>query len=535
MNKSDDSYTVDFIVVGAGSAGCVLANRLSANPEITVGLFEAGYKGDTWKIKMPAALTFNLKNKRYNWFYHTEPEPQLNNRRLYWPRGKVLGGSSALNAMVYIRGHAKDYDRWHEEGATGWNYQNVLPYFKRSETYSKGADEYRGDCGPLKVAHKISDNPLFDTFIKAGIQAGYPYTHDVNGAHQEGFSRFDMTIDKGKRCSVSNAYLKPRTNLICDTQAYVRKILFKANKAMGIEYVQRGKIKRCYATREVILSGGAINSPHLLMLSGVGPEKMLAKSDIKVLVNLEGVGRNLQDHLEFYMQYECKKPVTLSTVSSPLRRAAVGLQWFLTGKGLAASSHLESGGFIRSHKDIPHPDIQYHFLPGLINNHTRDVDKNHAFQVHVGTMRPESRGHLELISNNADVPVKIYANYLQKENDLRDLMAAIPLTRDIFNQPAFRHYKGREIQPGIDCSSPKAMRAFIQEKIDSAYHPCGTCKMGQDEMAVVNPSTRVYGIDNLRVVDASIMPSIISGNLNAPTVMMAERVSDMILGHLHDD
>ena len=536
MNQSDLDTSVDFIIIGAGSAGCVLANRLSANSEIEVALFEAGHKGNTWKIKMPAALTFNLKNKRYNWFYHTEPEPELNNRRLYWPRGKVLGGSSALNAMVYIRGHAKDYDRWHEEGAVGWNYQNVLPYFKRSETYSKGSNYYRGNSGPLQITHKISENPLFDTFIEAGVQAGYSYTQDVNGEQQEGFGRFDMTIDKGKRCCASKAYLDPiltsRKNLSCYTQAHVRKILVHGNKAIGIEYLQKGKIKRCYAKKEVILSGGALNSPHLLMLSGIGPAAMLQKHNIKTLVNLEGVGRNLQDHLEFYMQYECKKPITLHEISNPLKRAAVGLQWYITGKGLASSSHLEAGGFVCSRQDVPHPDIQYHFLPGIVNNHSRDLEKRHAFQVHVGTMRPESRGFLEIASNDPSTPIKIYANYLKKGNDLRDLMAAIPITRDIFNQPVFKEYKGREIQPGKQCLSEMDQIAFIRDKIDSAYHPCGTCKMGQDDMSVVNPNAQVYGIDNLRIVDASIMPSIISGNLNAPTIMIAERISDIILNSI---
>lgn len=525
--------SVDYIIVGAGSAGCVLANRLSAHPEIDVAVFEAGNYDNTWKIHMPAALTYNLENDRYNWFYHTQPEAALNNRRLYWPRGKVLGGSSALNAMVYIRGHAKDYDRWHLEGATGWNYESVLPYFKRSETYSKGADYYRGSTGPLKVSHMISHNALFDAFIHAGIQAGYPYTDDVNGAQQEGFGRFDMTIDNGKRHSTAAAYLKPalkqRKNLHCHTRAYTTKILFQGNKAIGIEYIQNKKIKRCYARREVILSGGAINSPHLLMLSGIGPAAMLRQHHIKVIHDLPGVGQNLQDHLEFYMQYECKQPVTLYSINNPIKRTLTGIQWFLTRKGLAATSHLEAGAFIRSNDSVDHPDLQYHFLPGLINNHGRDPGDRHAFQVHVGTMRPESRGHLQLASNNPFEHIIIHAHYLQTENDMRDLAKAVTLTRDIFNQAAFKSYKGREIQPGIHCKSQKDIEAFIRSKADSAYHPCGTCKMGQDNMAVVNQNASVYGVENLRVVDASIMPSIISGNLNAATIMIAERVSEMIM------
>lgn len=527
---------VDYIIVGAGSAGCVLANRLSANPEIEVALFEAGGHDNSWQIHMPAALTYSLKTTRYNWFYHTEPEPKLNHRTLYWPRGKVLGGSSSINAMVYIRGHAKDYDRWHSEGAKGWNYENVLPYFKRSETYSKQSDDYRGNSGPLKVAHKILSNPLFNTFIEAGLQAGYPYTEDFNGEQQEGFGFFDMTINQGKRCSTATAYLKPiitsRKNLRWYLNAYAIKILFHNNRAIGIEYVQHNKIKRCFAQREVIISGGAINSPHLLMLSGVGPAAMLLKNKIEVVADLPGVGMNLQDHLEFYMQFECKKPITLYLLNNPIRRMVIGIQWFLTHKGLASSSHLEAGAFICSRKDLPHPDLQYHFLPGLINNHGRDPGKCHAFQVHVGTMRPESRGYLQLVSNNPMDRIKIFANYLHHENDIRDLAAAIPITREIFNQPAFNAFKGKEIQPGIDCTSQAQMYAFIRNKADSGYHPCGTCKMGEDAMSVVNSRGNVYGTENLRVVDASIMPSIISGNLNAATIMIAERVSDMIVGKI---
>lgn len=526
---------VDYIIVGAGSSGCVLAHRLSENPAIKVALFEAGNADVTWKIHMPAALTYNLQNNHYNWCYYTESEPRLNQRRLFWPRGKVLGGSSALNAMVHIRGHAKDYDRWHAEGAKDWNYENVLPYFKRSESYSKNPNYYRGDSGPLKLSREILDNPLFDAFIAAGLQAGFPYTEDFNGEQQEGFGRFDLTINKGKRCSAAAAYITPivhRTNLKCHLRAYVTRILFHDTKAIGIEYFQDNKIKYCYTRCEVILAGGAINSPHLLMLSGVGPADKLRQQKINIIVDLPGVGENLQDHLEFYMQYECKQPITLYSLNHPLKRMIVGLQWFLTHQGLASSSHLEAGAFICSRHDLAHPDLQYHFLPGLVNNHGRDPGDCHAFQVHVGTMRPESRGFLQLASNNPFDRVKIVANYLQTENDLYDLTAAIPITREIFNQAAFKPYKGREIQPGIDCSSKQDIEAFIRAKVDTAYHPCGTCKMGDDDKSVVNHQAKVYGIENLRVIDASIMPSIISGNLNAATIMIAERVSDMILRNL---
>lgn len=527
-----DFHEVDYIIVGAGSAGCVLANRLSADPKMQIALFEAGKKDTSWKIQMPAALTYNLENNRYNWFYHTEPQPYLNNRRLYWPRGKVIGGSSSLNAMVYIRGHAKDYDRWHAEGANGWNYENVLPYFKRSETYSRGENEYRGGAGPLKVTHGTSKNPLFDAFIEAGIQAGYPYTEDVNGKQQEGFGRFDMTIDRGRRCSAAVAYLHPiinkRSNLHCHTQCLVTKILFDNYTAIGIEYVHDNKIKRCYSRRELLIACGAINSPHLLMLSGIGPGAMLRKQNIDIMMDLP-VGQNLQDHLEYYMQFKCNKPITLFGIHHPLKRFGIGLQWFLTHQGLAASSHLEAGAFICSRADVPHPDLQFHFLPGLVKEHKRDMGLGHAFQIHVGTLRPKSRGYLELVSNDPLVPVKIHANYLEKEEDLNDLIASIPITREIFNQPAFDIYRGDEIQPGNQCNSPDELKDFIKQKVDSAYHPCGTCRMGEDHLSVVNSKALVYGIKKLRVVDASIMPSIISGNLNTPTIMIAEKVSDFIL------
>lgn len=533
MSRMIKSKQFDYIIVGAGSAGCVLANRLSSDPDTQVALFEAGKSNNSWKVTMPAALTYNLENDRHNWFYHTEPQEHMHHRKLYWPRGKILGGSSALNAMVYIRGHAKDFDRWHDEGATGWNYETVLPYFKRSESYSKGGNFYRGDSGPLKVTHKISDNPLFDAFIEAGVQAGYPKSLDINGAQQEGFGRFDMTIDKGQRCSAARAYLpKPvrkRSNLTCFTQAQVTRILCENNRAIGIEYLKAGKLHQCYANREVILSGGAINSPHLLMLSGIGPADELSKHNIEVKMDLPGVGQNLQDHLEYYMQYQCKKPITLYTVANPLKKISVGLQWFLTGKGLAASSHLEAGAFISTRRDIEHPDLQYHFLPSIVTNHGRNFGDCHAFQVHVGTLRPDSRGYLELGSKDPLAPIKIHANYLQTKNDLDDLVAGVNITREIFNQKAFNPYKGKEIQPGMNCQTKKEMEEFIRAKADSAYHPCGTCKMGVDPLAVVNPKAQVYGVNQLRVVDASIMPSNLSGNLNASTIMLAERISDLIL------
>jgi choline dehydrogenase len=533
MKRNSSKIIVDFIIVGGGSSGCVLANRLSVHPDVSVALFEAGRANNSWKVRMPAALTYNLENDKHNWFYHTEPQSELFNRKLYWPRGKLLGGSSALNAMVYIRGHAGDYDRWHAEGATGWNYENVLPYFKRSESYSKGANKYRGASGPLHVTHKVSENILFDTFIEAGVQAGYPRSDDVNGENQEGFGRFDMTIHRGRRHSAANAYLTSdvllRPNLQCHTRAHVTRIIIENKRAVGIEYMQNGKLKQCYARREVIISGGALNSPHLLMLSGIGPADHLREHGIKCEADLKGVGENLQDHLEFYMQYECRQPITLYSLSNPLKLAATGVQWFLTKKGHAASSHLEAGGFIRSRADVPHPDIQYHFLPCLVSNHTRNFGDRHAFQVHVGTLRPESRGNLRLASANPADHMRIHANYLQTDKDLRDLVACIPLTRDIFNQAAFKPYKGAELQPGINCNSLTDMQDFVRSRADSAYHPCGTCKMGVDEMSVVDPQGNVYGIDGLRVVDASIMPSNVSGNLNAPTIMIAEKMSDAIL------
>lgn len=527
------SESFDYIVVGAGSAGCVLANRLSAEKDLRVLLLEAGPEDRSWKIHMPAALVSNLSDDKYNWFYHTEPQEQMDMRRMYWPRGRVLGGSSSLNAMVYMRGHALDYERWTGEGAKGWSYAEVLPYFRRAQAHAKGADAYRGGDGPLRVTTGAMRNPLFHAFIEAGKQAGYPATPDMNGYQQEGFGPMDMTIHQGRRWSAAAAYLHParaRPNLTVKTRALTTRVAIENGRAVGVEYRQGSDTLVARAEREVILAGGAINSPQLLMLSGIGDADELRAAGVRPVHHLPGVGKNLQDHLEVYVQYESKRRITLHSVNNPLYRARVGIEWFLFKTGLGASAHLEAGAFIRSDAGVRHPDLQLHFLPTVVRDHGRVASDRHAFQAHVGSMRETSAGHIKLGSADPAQHPAIQPNYLKTERDRLEMRNAVKLTREIFSQRAFDPYRGPEIAPGADVQTDNEIDAFVRAKGDSAYHPCGTCKMGADAMAVVDEQARVRGLDGLCVVDASIMPSIVSGNLNAPTIMLAEKAADMILG-----
>ena len=525
----------DYVIVGAGSAGCVLADRLTEDGKYSVVVLEYGGSDRSIFVQMPSALSIPMGMSRYDWRYYTEPEPGLGGRRLHTPRGKVLGGSSSINGLVYIRGNAQDFQRWESEGATGWNYAAVLPYFRRAETRAEGGDAYRGDSGPLQTRYGTFSNPLHAVWLAAAKQAGYPQTKDVNGYQQEGFGRFDMTVGGGRRCSAANAYLRPamrRPKLAVRTRALATRILFDGRRAIGIEYCKGDSIQRVRARREVILSTGSINSPKLLKLSGIGPAAELRKHGIAVLRDLPGVGENLQDHLEFYFQVACTQPVTLYSSMGLFQRALIGARWLLFKNGLGATNHFETGGFIRSRAGVSFPDIQFHFLPLAVTYDGSSLAKEHGFQAHVGPMRSKSRGFVRLASAHARDKPKILFNYLRHRDDMVEMRACVRLTREIFAQPAFDPYRGREIQPGADIVTDEQIDAFVRAKVESAYHPCCTCRMGRrdDPMTVVDPEARVIGIESLRVVDSSIMPSITTGNLNAPTIMLAEKCADHILG-----
>jgi len=526
----------DYIIVGAGSAGCVLADRLSADGTHQVVLLEYGGSDRSIFIQMPAALAYPMNTKRWNWGYESEPEPHLNNRRLNCPRGKGLGGSSSINGLVYVRGNALDFERWKEdEGATGWGYADVLPYFKRAEGRAEGGNEYRGGDGPLSTSYGPLDNPLHQAWLDAAQQAGYGLTEDYNGYAQEGFGRMDMTVRDGTRCSAAKAYLyeaRKRPNLKVIEQALVTRILFEGTRAVGLEYERAGQIHQLRAAREVILSGGPINSVQLLKLSGIGPADELKANGIKVRADRPGIGANLQDHLEFYFQMACTQPITLYGKANLLGKAMVGAQWLFGRSGLGASNQFESCGFIRSRAGIKYPDIQYHFFPMAINYDGSSLATEHGFQAHVGPMRSKSRGTVTLKSADPRDKPKILFNYMSHPDDWAEMRACVRLTREIFQQPAFAPFRGREIQPGADTVSDAQIDAFIAEHVESALHPSCTCKMGspRDPMAVVDPELRVIGVQGLRVVDSSVMPTITTGNLNAPTIMIGEKGADHILG-----
>lgn len=529
-----DSF--DFIVVGAGSAGCVLADRLSGDGTSRVLLLEAGGSDRSIYIQMPAALAYPMNTKRWNWGYYSEPEPHLNNRRLHCPRGLGLGGSSSINGLVYVRGNQLDFEAWRDDhGAHGWGYGDVLPYFKRAETRAEGGDDYRGGDGPLSTCYGTLRNPLNQAWLDAAKQAGYHLTDDYNGFRQEGFGRMDMTVRQGTRCSAAKAYLYParkRPNLVVVQHALATRILFEGKRAVGIAYEQHGKLHQVRASREVLLSGGPINSVQLLKLSGIGPAAELRELGIDVLADRPGVGANLQDHLEFYFQMACTRPVTLYGKTGLLGKALVGAEWLFLRRGIGASNQFESCGFIRSRAGIRYPDIQYHFFPMAINYDGSSLASEHGFQAHVGPMRSKSRGTVTLRGTDPREHPKILFNYMSHPDDWADMRACVRLTREIFQQEAFAPWRGREIQPGADCTSDEAIDAFIADHVESALHPSCTCKMGdvRDPLAVVDPELRVIGVDALRVIDSSVMPAITTGNLNAPTIMIGEKGADHVLG-----
>ncbi|WP_125719665.1 choline dehydrogenase [Pseudoalteromonas rubra] len=524
----------DYIIVGAGSAGCVLANRLSANPQHRVLLLETGGSDKSIFIQMPTALSIPMNTDKYAWQFHTEPEPYLDNRVMHCPRGKVLGGSSSINGMVYVRGHAKDFDEWQQHGARGWDYQACLPYFKRAESWYLGEDSYRGSEGPLGTNNgNEMANPLYRAFIEAGAQAGYAKTDDYNGEQQEGFGPMHMTVKDGRRCSASRAYLDPvkgRDNLTIVTGALAHKVLLDGKRAVGVEYQCKGKTHRATAERRVILSAGPIGSPHLLQLSGIGDQDALKAAGVEVQHHLPGVGKNLQDHLEFYFQYRCKQPITLNGKLDWFSKGLIGARWILNKTGLGATNHFESCAFIRSKEGVEWPDLQYHFLPAAIRYDGKSAFDGHGFQVHIGHNKPKSRGEVTIKSADPTQAPKIQFNYLAHQDDIEGFRACVRLTREIIEQPAFDAYRDGEIQPGKDVQSDEEIDAFVRQAVESAYHPSCSCKMGEDDMAVVDSNTQVHGIDGLNVVDSSIFPTIPNGNLNAPTIMVAEKAADIILG-----
>lgn len=524
----------DYIIVGAGSAGCVLANRLTEDPRVNVLVIEYGGSDRNIIIQMPSAFSMPMNTKKFNWHYETEPEPHLDGRRLHCPRGKVLGGSSSINGLVYIRGHAYDFDEWESLGAKNWGYRNCLPYFRKAENYKFGGDDYRGSEGPLSTNNGNNmQNPLYGAWVEAGAQAGYIKTDDTNGYMQEGFGAMHMTVKNGVRWSTANAYLRPamtRPNLTVVTNAMTRKLVLAGKRVVGVEYEQGGEIHTVRCTREVLISSGPIGSPHLLQRSGIGPAEVLRKAGIEVKHDLPGVGENLQDHAEIYIQFQCKEPVSLNSKMGLFSKALIGLRWLLFKDGLGASNHFEAGGFIRSEKGLRWPDIQFHFLPAAMRYDGDKPFKGHGFMVLTGPNKPKSRGYVRVRSADPYEHPEIRFNYLEREEDREGFRRCVRLTREIIGQPAMDSFRGEELAPGPNVNTDEEIDAFVRANMESTMHPCGSCRMGEDPLAVVDSELRVHGLQGVRVIDSSVFPTEPNGNLNAPTIMLAERAADLVRG-----
>ncbi|MFE0013777.1 choline dehydrogenase [Mesorhizobium sp. NPDC059054] len=524
----------DFVIIGSGSAGSAMAYRLSEDGKHSVIVIEYGGSDAGPLIQMPSALSIPLNMPLYDWGFTSEPEPHLGGRILATPRGKVIGGSSSINGMVYVRGHARDFDHWSEQGASGWSYADVLPYFKRMEDSHGGEDGWRGKGGPLHVQRGARTNPLYAAFIEAGRQAGFELTDDYNGAKQEGFGPMEQTIRNGQRWSAANAYLKPalKRQNVSLVKGFARRVLIENQRAVGVEIEARKQIQVVKARREVIVAASSINSPKILMLSGIGPARHLAEHGIPVVADRPGVGQNLQDHMELYIQQEATQPITLNSILNPFSKALIGARWLFFKSGLGATNHFEAAAFVRSAPGVDYPDIQYHFIPAAVRYDGKAVAKSHGFQAHVGPMRSKSRGSITLRSHDPNAKPMIRFNYMSHADDWRDFRHCIRLTREIFGQAAFDPFRGQEISPGSHVQSDDELDAFIRAHAESAYHPCGTCRIGRtdDLHAVVDPECRVIGVDGLRVADSSIFPRVTNGNLNAPSIMTGEKTADHILG-----